>query len=302
MKYSRIFEPYSGPTSKHICPKCNDRRKTFVYYLDPVTRQPIDSIVGKCDRENKCGYNYKVSDFLRDRGMPTYSISPKILNRTIVKSLPPSLIPIENVKASFDEGIGNFFRIFLIQKFGQIKSTEVFRKYLIGNSNRWPGATIFWQIDQHKGIRTGKIMLYDQYSGKRVKNLYTPISWVHSELKLANFNLVQCLFGEHLLIDHTKPVAIVESEKTACIASILLPNFIWLATGGKSNLTPERCRVLNGRKVKLFPDLGAFEVWKKFADGHKYSISNYLERIANDEERKEGLDIADYLLKIKPQE
>lgn len=298
MKYSAILERYTGPSSRHTCPKCKSK-KTFVYYLDSITMVPIDPIVGRCNREDKCGYNYTKADFFQDHGKPTHSQGVRKLNRAIVKPPPTSFIPTEEFKDSFDERMENYFKSFLSMTIGPDSAKEIFRRYMIGTSDLWSGATIFWQIDQHKGIRTGKIMLYDQYSGKRVKNLYTPISWVHSELKLANFNLVQCLFGEHLLIDHTKPVAIVESEKTACIASILLPNFIWLATGGKSNLTPERCRVLNGRKVKLFPDLGAFEVWKKFADGHKYSISNYLERIANDEEKKEGLDIADFLLKIK---
>ena len=52
-----------------------------------------------------------------------------------------------------------------------------------------------------------------------------------------NWELTQCLFGEHLLsaIDEKqKTVALVESEKTAIIASCIMPKYIWLATGGKS--------------------------------------------------------------------
>jgi hypothetical protein len=62
-----------------------------------------------------------------------------------------------------------------------------------------------------------------QYDSQRVSVLKKPqarISWVHSVLKLPNYNLSQCFFGEHLLIDTTKTVAIVESEKTAVIASV----------------------------------------------------------------------------------
>ena len=68
------------------------------------------------------------------------------------------------------------------------------------------------------------------------------INWVHSVMKYAgqlpeNWELTQCLFGEHLLsaIDEKqKTVALVESEKTAIIASCIMPKYIWLATGGKS--------------------------------------------------------------------
>jgi hypothetical protein len=68
------------------------------------------------------------------------------------------------------------------------------------------------------------------------------------------------LFGEHLLIDKTKPVAIVESEKTAVIASVYLPQFIWVAVGSLTNLNAEKCNVLKGRTVTLFPDLNGFDI------------------------------------------
>ena len=45
----------------------------------------------------------------------------------------------------------------------------------------------------------------------------------------------QCLFGEHLLAyasSMARTVAIVESEKTALIAALFIPDLVWLATGG----------------------------------------------------------------------
>lgn len=78
-------------------------------------------------------------------------------------------------------------------------------------------------------------MLYYPETGKRVKEPYNHISWVHSLIPHKDFNLCQCFFGEHLINkDKTKPIALVESEKTALIASYYLPQFLWIASGGKN--------------------------------------------------------------------
>jgi hypothetical protein len=63
---------------------------------------------------------------------------------------------------------------------------------------------------------------------------------------------------------------------------------------------------LKGRTVTLFPDLGAFEKWKAKAQElskiAKVTVSEYLEQVATDQERTEGLDVADYLLKLDPKQ
>jgi hypothetical protein len=168
------------------------------------------------------------------------------------------------------------------------------------------GGTIFWQIDNQNKVRTGKIIQYAM-NGRRRKDAVPPVRWVHTTLKINDFSLIQCLFGEHLLRDSTKMVAIVESEKTAIIASVYLPNYIWLATGGKQNFSLiERCAELKAKKVVLFPDLKAFEDWRARADELKkklkfdISVSDLLEKSATEQERAAGLDIADYLLKQAP--
>jgi hypothetical protein len=179
------------------------------------------------------------------------------------------------------------------------------RKYFIGTSKHWNGATVFWQLDLNRKIRTGKLMRYNPFDGKRIKEPYNYITWVHSVLKLADFTLLQCLFDEHLLKeDFTKPVAITESEKTAIIASIFLPQFIWLTCGSVNNLTFERCKVLQGRKVVLYPDMNCYEQWSKKAnelsESANFTVSDLLERNASEAEKKQGLDIADFLLQFCP--
>jgi hypothetical protein len=152
-------------------------------------------------------------------------------------------------------------------------------------------------------VRAGKVMLYDPQTGKRVKVPFNHVTWVHAIRRLPGYQLRQCNFGEHLLKeDPTKIVAIVESEKTAVIASIYLPEFVWLACGSRTGLTEERFKVLKGRKVVLFPDLGAYERWcqkaRELSHLARMEVSDLLERKATEMERASGWDLADYLLRL----
>jgi hypothetical protein len=167
---------------------------------------------------------------------------------------------------------------------------------------------IFWQIDIHGKVRTGKIMQYNAETGRRLKHENGAIDWVHNKLKKSgtlpeDFNLQQCFFGEHLLkLYPNKPVAIVESEKSALIASAVFPDLIWLAAGNLNGLSIEKAKILKGRNVTLFPDLGAFEKWSEKSTEIQMqcdcniNISSLLEDIATESQRTEGLDIADFMI------
>ena len=192
---------------------------------------------------------------------------------------------------------------------------EVCERYKIGSTKG--GDVIFWQIDIDGKVRTGKIMQYNPATGKRVHNASGAIDWVHNKLKRAgtvpqDFNLRQCYFGEHLLSSQPdSTIAIVESEKTAIIASVLMPQYIWIAAGNINGLTLDKSSALKGRSVILFPDLSkelptrptAFVQWSRRAAeirrvyDCKVVVSDILERIATDEEKESGLDIADYLIR-----
>jgi len=311
-----ILEPYKGMKTRYICPICNRSNKTFVRYIDSVTGNYINPSVGRCNREINCGYHYTPKQFFHDNNITIAYVSPK--SPTNQKAISPSkkkrisFIPVEVFKKSLlikknvlQVAKTNHFIKYLIHLFGEEKASQLNTSYFIGTSKCWNGATVFWQIDISGKVRTGKIMLYNSISGKRVKKPFSHINWVHTASKLNDFELKQCLFGEHLLQDKTKPVAIVESEKTAVIASAYLPEFIWLAAGSLSNLTLEKCNVLKGRVVILFPDLKCYEEWSKKAIdlskqiiGGKFFVSDLLERKANDKDKAKGFDLADYLVKF----
>lgn len=219
---------------------------------------------------------------------------------------PPSYIDMDIVSRSLKGYPKNKLFQFLSSQFGEAAVMKLMEKYRIGSSKHWDGATVFWQTDRKGRVRTGKIMLYNPETGKRVKQPFNHVTWVHSLLQKSDFHLRQCFFGEHLLASNTNsPVALVESEKTALIASYYLPQYLWIASGGKNGCFNEHClSVLAGRYVVLFPDLGATEYWKsKIGLLKEYGIDvrlfDYLEAHASEDERNEGYDIADYLLKIK---
>ncbi|MDB4921537.1 DUF6371 domain-containing protein [Mucilaginibacter sp.] len=367
MKYT--LQPYSGMWSRYTCPQCH-RHKVFTRYIDTETLQPIADHVGRCSRENNCGYHVKPSDHFgsmknngydfskdadlwlgrkekksivdspwsmdgkvqstNDNGLNNnpYLIGNIIKNNNLLNRNPnhgpstmdygPSHIHPDTVNTTLetiDYNDNNFVQ-YLITLFGLDVAHDLVASYRIGNSSHWPGATIFWQIDITGKVRTGKIMLYNRQTGKRVKEPFNHITWVHSLLRKSDslvhgpstmdhgpndFHLQQCLFGEHLLAENPEAiVAIVESEKTAIMASAMLPGFVWLAAGSLNNLNERICKVLQYRQVLLFPDLLAYDKWKAKAQqlqlqlpGTTFKVFAALEQFANDDEKKKGLDLGD---------
>ena len=167
---------------------------------------------------------------------------------------------------------------------------------------------IYFQTDINGNCRTGKIMKYNPITGKRIKAPDTKfkINWVHSLLKKSgaldeSWQLTQCLFGEHLLPQHPdKPIALVESEKTAIISSGLMPQYLWLATGGKSQLSQEKLSVLAGRKTIAFPDIDGYRTWTTKAADFPFldiRVSDLLEKNATPADRTAHIDLADWILK-----
>jgi hypothetical protein len=290
--------------TRYRCPICQKKDKTFSRYIDMETMEHIHPIVGRCNRESSCGYHYTPKQYFNDNNISFVTPHPKAYKpkSIITQPKPVSFIPIETFKASLKEHETNHFVKFLIGMFGLEIVNELIGSYFIATSKHWKGATVFWQIDAKGKVRTGKIMLYNPITGKRVKEPFNHINWVHKALKQPEFELKQCLFGEHLLIDKIKPVALVESEKTAIIASIYLPQFIWLAVGSLTNLNAEKCSILKGRAVTLFPDINGFEKWnskaKELSHLTKFTVSDLLERKATEAEKGKGLDLADFLIKF----
>lgn len=297
--------------NRYTCPQCG-RKRCFARYVDEQGKISFPDNVGRCDHEQSCGYHYTPSDYFKDYPDDNSkddwrNDSPSMLNMNKpirTEKLLPSFIENKLVEQSLRSYQVNPLYQYLSTAFGTEETERLFALYKVGTSKKWYGSTVFWQTDIDGKVRTGKIMKYDAKTGHRIKEPHSMVTWVHSELKLPDFTLRQCFFGEHLLKDRaaTKIIAIVESEKTAIIATHFISDFIWLATGGMNGcFNKEAVEVLIGREVVLVPDLGATDKWKAKLPllqsvCKSVAISSILEDNATDEQKAQGLDIADFLL------
>lgn len=300
----------AGKNIKKTCPQCG-RKRCFVRYVDEEGKIEFPDYVGRCDHEDSCGYHYTPKDFFRDNpGTKSNNFEndswrhDKANKPVMVKPKPevPSFISADMMQKTLSHYDTNPLYIFLCKTISKDATNRQFERYKVGTSKKWGGATVFWQIDKDGNVRSGKLMGYNLLDGHRIKEPIPQVCWVHSELKLPDFHLKQCLFGEHLLATSSATVMLVESEKTSLIASHFMPDFLWLATGGKDGcFNEETMQVLHGRDVILMPDLGATGKWTKKSAiltpiCKSVTISTVLEQMATDEQREAGLDISDFLL------
>ncbi len=187
-------------------------------------------------------------------------------------------------------------------------------RYCIGASKR--GGVIFWQIDHEGRVHDGKVMYYLP-DCHRNKDKSAHPTWVSALLAKRNGNpkgtSSHCLFGLHQLtsdiIHQPSNIAIVEAEKTAFILSELYPEYIWLASGGLSEVQPEKFRPLRGHRVVMFPDTDpdgiAFRCWNNAArevmrsvfweDSPPIRVSPLLELKATAAQKHRKIDILDFL-------
>lgn len=308
MRYE--LQKYRTRSDRHTCPKCGDRH-CFTYYVDE-SGQPLDKIVGRCDHESGCGYHYPPKEFFSDHPElkdPDKGHSFQIRVDKSKKYACPSgksicTIPDDYVTRSRSDNSSLIHFLLSLQKGNEDNVRRVLEDYRIGATK--DGSTIFWQIDIKGQVRTGKIITYNGTDGHRIKD--KGADWVHSRLRKQGvlgeqWALTQCLFGEHLLSDTAnanKVIAVVESEKTAIICAVQYSDCVWLATGGKSQLSADKMKVLSGRTVIFFPDVDGYHEWKErtksFTFCRNVTVSDFLERNASEEDRANKVDIADLII------
>tara|TARA_R100000005_G_scaffold96305_1_gene82216 strand:+ start:6120 stop:7199 length:1080 start_codon:yes stop_codon:yes gene_type:complete len=320
-------------SKKHICPSCGKKR--FVRYVEKATRYYLPEQYGRCDREANCGYHlnpYKDGYANPAQDLKEAKVKSNMLKPTPVRStfIPFSVLQRTLLANGYEQ---NTFIQNLIKSipfpFPEKDVEKVVELYYLGTLNKghMAGALTIPYIDRSGNVRAVQVKTFDKQNHTIKTNFLHSIAekhylkqgnekpkWLKDYLK--NETKVSCLFGEHLLDKYpANPVALVEAPKTAIYSTLYfgLPNnpsnLLWLAVFNLSSLKLEKCKVLKGRRVVLFPDLSktgnAFKLWSKKAvefekamPGTKFTVSDLLERNANDQERANGLDLADFLIQL----
>ena len=303
--YKYILEPYKSSKSRYKCPSCG-KASQFTKYVNIEVSEYVGENVGICNRVDKCGYHLTPKAYLQrfDRfsggsNLSVQNVEPitPLLNR-YNEQLPTTFLDRETLVKSYQKTADNNFLKYLKNLFDERTMLALKKEYLIGSSERDSSRVDFFQIDINKNIRQLKNIGYDPITGKKQNVFFT-----FPKSKYPDYNLVQCFFGEHLLSRYpNKKVALVESEKTAIIASIYINEFVWLAAGNANGLNHKKTEVLKGRDVILYPDLGQYDSWQnKIASldqQAKYEISRVLELKATKEQRSSGCDLADFLIQV----
>ena len=284
-----VLEKYRmGGSTKHVCPSCG-RGKCFTRYIDQTTGKYVDESCGKCDHDNSCGYHYSPRQYFHDH--PTAE-RPKA--KPCKPTPPPPPKPLCTMSMDYVVRSRSHESEFM-KWFAIVSPTDALKRvyddYLIGATK--DHGVIFWQIDEEQRVRSGKIMHYGADGHRKGNPSWTHASLIYNRILPDDWTLSQCFFGEHLLKDSKKTVCVVESEKSALVCSAFYPQFTWIATGGCAQLTAEKCRVLRGRKIIVYPDSGKYEEWAakmKKTEGIDYSIVSDLEHYPG------NTDIADLLI------
>ena len=324
------------------CPQCGKRE--FSPYIDVLTGQPIDDKhCGKCNRETNCGYHRPPREWFAEHRPQYTERLPKEEFKAMCKQRrreeeearrrylqreaerkarmfdpfseeqhPDAQAYIDKMgewceqSQSVDNALAKWF--YTLRDVTRQQVDNTLRRYRTGSTR--DGWIIYWQIDLHEHVRTGKLMRYAD-DGHRFKGNGPSFNWAHAKAKMEQL-AEQCLFGEHRLMGWEDTIALVESEKSALFLSIKYPNILWLATGGKQNFRHEVLWPLCGLDVFVLPDADALDEWSKKIEelnrekplpgeehkgyGYHLTIPDAYREMCTPEAKAKKMDPADFLL------
>ncbi len=183
---------------------------------------------------------------------------------------PPLKIELEEVARREEKAEQSALFNFLCRLFPSDEVARVFHLYRVGATTEFKTAapalaSAFPYLNASGDCVDIHLMPYDQ-DGHRWKSGYNQ-NWLMAKRKQSDRRAPWCLFGEHLLrLNPSAPVGVVESEKTALIAALAAPGYVWTATASLQNLNPRRCAGIRNRDIYIFPDADGLEQWRAKAE------------------------------------
>ncbi len=228
------FSLQKHPDKKGSCPNCN-KTNCFRYY-DNLPKE-----YGICDHKNNC--NYHKNPF--NENLETQKlISTRVDSLNYNKTQKPEKSIIYPNKDYLSKVLANQSTNFHNSLIENLKITsDHLLSWAVGGEN---GYTCFVYQNNKKALNIKKISY--KTDCKRDKD---KIPFYLKASEKTKYSL--CLYGEHLLSEN-KIICLVESEKTAIIASYFYKQFDWLATGGSNGLTVDKVQTLINRQVYYLGD------------------------------------------------
>lgn len=241
---------------KLITPCCDKSNKDgkFINYRD------LPDYYGYC---HSCGIaslpptiyvNEEGEEFIWDKSLNKYatnnilnSVANMVANSVATSSIPQKFITEDEIWQCYHTLPENNLLQYLRRNYDNKKVEDAKEVYLLSTSEN--GGSMFWNVNKMLQIQKLKIAYYDE-NGRRKNQFKVPYK--------NEDGYHPCLFGEHILsydCHQNSTVILVESEKTAIIGYILLPQYVWLAYGGCNGLTNDKIQVLKGFSVLLVPDI-----------------------------------------------
>ena len=236
----------------------------------------------------------------------------KHYTKKIMNTAPPVTIPIQVLASTLrnNRPIAGRCHLtdLLLKLFPQQHVLNTLDRYMMGYRSFTTGmagdAAIYWQLDTDHRIVNCKEICYKP-DGHRDKKSPPMLKYPGNG---------QCLYGLHLLagLPGQHDVAIVESEKSAIIMSLVMPDYIWMACGSLSNFTEDMLEPLRHHKIVAFPDVDpvrdrktgvsvSMAQWEKTAatlrsKGWQITVSDQLEKTVNTSQRLDKIDVADLVI------
>lgn len=278
------FKFEEAPFKKGKCPKCL-KSSCFRYYIG------LPREYGICDHKNKCEHHNDPNKADPEVKKELYKlISTEIEIQAGVPEVKTILYPT-NEQLKVLNSLESCFHVFMHNKLG-IKENH-FQRWNVGTDST--GKTAFvMQTIAGKYLNIKYMQYYVSADGNNCKrDKKINFSLVAPDKNKAQYKT--CLYGEHLLRGGNTIICLVESEKTAFIASYFYPQFDWLATGGANGLTVEKVQLLKGKQVYYLADND--KAGKENSSIKKLDTYGIKYKIVQFEQAQESEDLADLIIR-----